>query len=78
MTSPRAARRRAWRRCWSASLNPLDRALLAGIAGSAADLVAHGMVDNSYFLVDLAFHFWLCAAIVVVLYRALSPSGRIE
>lgn len=73
-----AALGQIWHRCWSSSLDPLERALLAGVAGSAVDLVAHGMVDNSYFLVDLAFQFWLCAAVVVVLDGALSPCGRIE
>ena len=67
-----------WRRRWRVSGDPLERALLAGIAGSLVDFVVHGMVDNSYFLVDLSFHFWLCAAIIVVLDAALSPRGRIE
>ncbi|MHB1162046.1 MAG: O-antigen ligase family protein, partial [Chloroflexota bacterium] len=66
-----------WRRLWRTTLDPLSRALLAGVAGATVDLVAHGMVDNSYFLVDLAFHFWLCSAVVVLLSR-LSPSTRIE
>ena len=54
---------------WQQSLTSLARAVLAGIAGAGVDLVAHGMVDNSYFLVDLAFHFWLTAGIVVALGR---------
>ena len=29
-----------------------------------ADLLVHGAIDNSYFLVDLAFVFWLCLALV--------------
>jgi hypothetical protein len=31
-----------------------------------ADLLVHGFIDNSYFLVDLAFVFWLCLALVAV------------
>ncbi|MGE5619660.1 MAG: O-antigen ligase family protein [Sphingomonadaceae bacterium] len=58
---------RLWLRLWHTALDPVGRALLAGIAGATVDLVVHGMVDNSYFLVDLAFHFWLCAAAVVIL-----------
>lgn len=70
---------RYWHRLWRTSLDPLDRAILAGIAGATVDLVAHGMVDNSYFLVDLAFHFWLSAGLVAALWGSkLSPQGRIE
>jgi O-antigen ligase len=58
-----------WRRLWRLPQAPEDRALLAGLAGAAVDLVAHGLVDNSYFLVDLAFHFWLSAALLVSLAR---------
>jgi hypothetical protein len=32
--------------------------------GALADLLVHGFIDNSYFLVDLAFVFWLCLALV--------------
>jgi hypothetical protein len=28
------------------------------------DLLVHGLIDNSYFLVDLAFVFWLALALV--------------
>jgi O-antigen ligase len=68
---------RLWRRCWRAAGNGLPRGLLAGLAGSWVDLVAHGMVDSSYFLVDLAFHFWLSAALLVAIDRELSQSRRI-
>ncbi len=37
--------------------------LVAGAAGAMADLLVHGLLDNSYFLVDLAFVFWLCLAL---------------
>lgn len=36
--------------------------LVAGAAGALADMLVHGLVDNSYFLVDLAFVFWLTLA----------------
>jgi hypothetical protein len=26
-------------------------------------MLVHGFIDNSYFLVDLAFVFWLCLAL---------------
>jgi len=72
------------RQSWHSQLDPTERATLAGFAGAMADLVVHGMVDNSYFLVDLAFLFWLLAATVVILWKRhsadplLPPHGRIE
>ena len=48
--------------------------LVAGAAGAVADLLVHGFIDNSYFLVDLAFVFWLSLALVV----PPGPKGRIE
>lgn len=38
--------------------------LEAGAMGAVADMLVHGLIDNSYFLVDLAFVFWLCLALV--------------
>lgn len=68
-------------RLWRAVSHPMDRALLAGIAGVTVDLLAHGMVDNSYFLVDMAFHFWLMTGVLVAIERSarglLSPSAQI-
>jgi len=37
--------------------------LVAGAMGATADMLVHGAIDNSYFLVDLAFVFWLCLAL---------------
>lgn len=41
-----------------------DRALALGLMGSMVDFLAHGLVDNSFFLVDLAFAFCLTVALV--------------
>jgi hypothetical protein len=41
-----------------------SRWLVAGALGSMADLLVHGLIDNSYFLVDLAFLFWMALALV--------------
>ena len=41
-----------------------DRWLVAGALGAMVDLLVHGLIDNSYFLVDLAFVFWLTLALV--------------
>jgi putative inorganic carbon (HCO3(-)) transporter len=47
--------KRAWRspKSW----------LVAGACGAIADMLVHGFIDNSYFLVDLAFVFWLGLAL---------------
>lgn len=37
----------------------------AGAIGALADMLVHGSLDNSYFLADLAFIFWLCLALIV-------------
>ncbi|MBV9357505.1 MAG: O-antigen ligase family protein [Chloroflexi bacterium] len=39
--------------------------LVAGGLGAMTDMLVHGLVDNSYFLVDLAFVFWLILATVL-------------
>jgi O-antigen ligase len=55
---------RFWRRARAALTRPASRWLAAGALGSMADLLVHGSIDNSYFLVDLAFLFWLTLALV--------------
>jgi O-antigen ligase len=40
------------------------RAMALGAAGSLADFAVHGMIDNSYFLPDLAIVFWLTLALL--------------
>jgi O-antigen ligase len=40
--------------------------VVAGATGAVVDMLIHGLIDNSYFLVDLAFVFWLCLALVDV------------
>jgi O-antigen ligase len=44
-------------------------ALTAGLMASMADMLAHGLVDNSFFLVDLAFAFCLTLALMQHLRR---------
>jgi O-antigen ligase len=43
-----------------------QRVFAAGALGSMADTLVHGWIDNSYFLVDLAFVFWLTVALVTL------------
>jgi O-antigen ligase len=44
---------------WRGLRDPNRRALAAGLMGSVAAMLAHGLVDNSLFLVDLAYVFML-------------------
>ena len=41
-----------------------QRWYIAGALGAMTDLLVHGLLDNSYFLVDLAYLFWLLLALV--------------
>lgn len=45
------------------------------LAASMADFLVHGLIDNSYFLIDLAFMFWLTAALAAVAARASAMSA---
>jgi O-antigen ligase len=46
-----------------------ELALCVGLMASVADMLAHGMVDNAFFLLDLAFAFFLALAAVQHLRR---------
>jgi O-antigen ligase len=52
-----------------------ERALALGLMGSMVDVLAHGLVDNSFFLVDLAFAFCLTLGLVVHLARTEEPGA---
>jgi len=47
----------------------LDRSIIVGTAGSMAALVAHGLIDNSVFVIDLAFVFLLLLSIPALLHN---------
>jgi O-antigen ligase len=53
----RPPRARSWR------TSRAGRALAIGLAGSMADFLAHGLVDASYFIIDLAFVYMLSLAL---------------
>ena len=55
-----------WKRAWPLRRHPdpLIRALALGAMGAMADFLAHGMVDASYFVVDLAYAFFFLFTIV--------------
>ena len=64
--------RTAWTAVSTNHGSALARALAAGALGSMADFVAHGLVDNGYFLPDMAVVFWLTVAVAVT---ARHPAG---
>ena len=56
---------RFWRLASAGLRQGADRWMVAAALGSMADTLVHGLIDNSYFLVDLSFLFWLTLALVV-------------
>jgi O-antigen ligase len=66
-----------WRMAWrlQARLARSDAALrgvVVGLMGGMADFLAHGAVDNSYFVIDLAFVFFLTLGLLSLIAR-LAP-----
>ena len=58
-----------FRRGWQAYKRLPDgnaRLLALGLMGGMVNFVAHGLVDNAFFLVDLAFAFVLMLALIQV------------
>ncbi len=55
-----------WRKAWHArrTVQPFEQALVWGCAAIMVDTLTHGLIDNSYFLVDLAF-VWMWALAIV-------------
>ncbi len=60
-----------WRRSLPLRRAPdaFHRALALGLMGSMADFLGHGLVDASYFVIDLAYAFFLSLAVGVWLSR---------
>jgi O-antigen ligase len=55
--------------------DPDHRALALGLMASMVNFLAHGLVDASYFLIDLAFAFFLTLGVVQWLSRS-NPDGN--
>ncbi len=55
---------RFWRSARARLATGTDAWIAAGALGAMAETLVHGLLDNSYFLVDLAFLFWLILAAV--------------
>ncbi len=51
----------------SEKADPVKMALALGLVASMVVFVVHGMVDNSYFLMDLASIFWLGCGMLQVM-----------
>jgi O-antigen ligase len=62
-----------WRSAWRL-YQKLPEPLVLGLIGSMAVFLGHGLVDNSYFLVDLAFIFFLTFGLVQRLAESYSTS----
>lgn len=57
-----------WRAVWRRTILPVSIApLLLGLTASMVDFLAHGLIDNSYFLVDMAYIYMLTLALVALL-----------
>jgi len=55
-----------------------QRAIILGLIASMASTLAHGLIDNSYFLVDLAFIFFLSFGWIRAVRPPLAPPTREE
>jgi len=56
--------------------DPDRRALAVGLMASMVNFLAHGLVDASYFLIDLAFAFFLTLGVVQWLSRSTSNGNQ--
>lgn len=61
-----------WRAAWRPGAAGGEAALRLGLMALVADMLAHGLVDHAYFLVDLAYVFSL--ALALIQYRAPDPA----
>ncbi|MBX3065784.1 MAG: O-antigen ligase family protein [Anaerolineae bacterium] len=66
---------RDWRKGTEDKSRYLLAALTIGAMGSMANFLAHGMVDNSYFVVDLSYVFCFTMALVFSVSRMASSSA---
>jgi putative inorganic carbon (hco3(-)) transporter len=61
---------------WRRSTGESTRTLLLAVMAAMLAGVIHGLIDNSYFLVDLSLFFWLFCAVVSWLTDEAGPSGE--
>lgn len=58
-----------------------EKVLALAIMASMVDFLVHGLIDNSYFLIDLAYIFWFTCALMTVLYfhnQASQPTSSVD
>lgn len=61
-----------------ATLAPDERALLMGVLAALVGAAAHGLVDNSLFVVDLALIFWMFMALLAQMAQPPTPTEHSE
>jgi O-antigen ligase len=54
----------------------LPRLIGVGLAASMSETLLHGFIDNSFFLIDLAFLFWLTYALMMAVAEATASGVR--
>lgn len=62
-----------WRLGWRKMKQTLDAPFVVGALGAMLAGLLHGLVDNSYFLIDLSLLFWLFCAVLTC--ARLSPAA---
>mgnify|MGYP000201799069 CR=1 FL=1 len=72
-----------WRLAWQLQrafrdANSSTRALIVGLMGSMAAFIAHGLVDEVHFVIDLAFIFYMTLGLVHQIGREVSASALPE
>lgn len=67
-----AAFARTAHRLYHRDRDPWRKLLVLGLTASVVDSAVHGMIDNSYFVVDLALLFWFSLAAMRIMERDLS------
>ncbi|MCC6904724.1 MAG: O-antigen ligase family protein [Anaerolineae bacterium] len=66
-----------WRTAWAVqrrlrTVRPAERALVIGLMGGMAVFLAHGLVDEVHFVIDLAFLFYMTLGLVSQFDRGMS------
>jgi O-antigen ligase len=67
-----------WRLAWSAQrrlTDPSSRALCVGLMGGMAAMIAHGLVDETHFVIDLAFIFFMSLGMMHQLAKEAEGGG---
>ncbi len=52
------------------------RAVVLGLMASMIDFLVHGLIDNSFFLVDLAFVFWLTYGLMMAVAQQQTAESK--